>query len=121
MFRSTAPAEPTTAVDPRRLAWLGARIAEEGAAAHEAELATLVAHARAVIGSHVAIDVLADRTEPAVVRARAFDRVAGLVVAAGPSTRPRRAVSRSRRRPPARSAASHPAVQAALSSRPAIR
>ena len=67
---------PGTAGFARWVAQLGARIDEHGLAATADDLDKLVDTARRLGAALVAADVLADPTEPDVVRHRAFSHVA---------------------------------------------
>ena len=63
------------ASQPIPLGDLAGRLAQNGAAALEAELARFVDHARTLGASPVLLSILADREQPDVARQRAFGRI----------------------------------------------
>lgn len=64
-----------TLMTPHRLDQLAFDIARDGIAAHEAAVTQVVRHASAFAAASQATTILADRTQPAVARERAFARV----------------------------------------------
>ena len=77
------------ASQPIPLGDLAGRLAQNGAAALEAELARFVDHARTLGASPVLLSILEDREQPDVARQRAFGRIVTEIAARQRHTVPR--------------------------------
>ena len=74
-WRRSSTALTGVAAQPIPLGDLAGRLAQNGAAALEAELARFVDRARTLGASPVLLSILADREQPDVARQRAFGRI----------------------------------------------